>query len=91
MHMHVYCQWRQEMRTTIEMDPEHRAKLLEIAARRGERGFSGVVAEAIETYLTHRDDIEGRQKKALSLKGSLNAEDAEDIREEIEKIREKWQ
>lgn len=78
------------MRTTIEMDPEHRAKLLEIAARRGEKGFSGIVAEAIETYLTHRDAIEDRQKKALKLKGSLNEDEAEELRDEINKIRESW-
>ena len=28
------------MRTTIELKPEHRAKLLELAARRGEKGFT---------------------------------------------------
>ena len=28
------------MRTTIEMKPEHRAKLLELAAHRGAKGFS---------------------------------------------------
>ena len=35
------------MRTTIEMKPEHRAKLFELAARRGAKGFSGLVAEAV--------------------------------------------
>lgn len=39
------------MRTTIELRPEHRAKLLELSARRGEKGFSSVIAEAIDTYL----------------------------------------
>jgi hypothetical protein len=28
------------VRTTIELQPEHRARLLELAARKGEKGFS---------------------------------------------------
>jgi len=39
------------VRTTIEIKPGHRARLLEVAARRGEKGFSSVIAEALESYL----------------------------------------
>ncbi len=39
------------MRTTIEMKPEHRAKLLELAAHRGAKGFSQFVSEALDAYL----------------------------------------
>jgi hypothetical protein len=35
------------MRTTIEMKLEHRAKLLELAAHRGAKGFSELVSEAL--------------------------------------------
>jgi hypothetical protein len=35
------------MRTTIEMKPEHRARVIELAARRGDKGFSTVIAEAL--------------------------------------------
>ncbi len=78
------------MRTTIEMDPEHRARLLEMAARRGEKGFSGVVAEAIDTYLASQDALLERQKKALELKGSLSEDEATDLKNEINRIRESW-
>ncbi len=78
------------MRTTIEMDPEHRARLLEIAARRGKKGFSGVVAEAIETYLVQQDELQDKQKKVLKLKGSLGDEEADDLREEIKNLRRSW-
>ena len=78
------------MRTTIEMDPEHRARLLEIAARRGEKGFSGVVAEAIETYLAHHESLTELQHKARELLGSLKSEEAEAMRAEIEELRESW-
>ena len=78
------------MRTTIEMDPEHRARLLEIAARQGEKGFSGVVAEAIETYLVDQDELIERQRKALQLKGRMSEEEAADLTETINEIRDSW-
>jgi len=78
------------MRTTIEMDPEHRARLLEIAARRGEKGFSGVVAEAIESYLVDQDELIERQRKALQLKGKMSDEEAADLTETINEIRGSW-
>ena len=44
------CMYDAAMRTTIEMDDKHRAALLELAARRGEKGFSALVGEAIDAY-----------------------------------------
>jgi predicted transcriptional regulator len=78
------------MRTTIEMNPEHRARLLELAARRGEKGFSGVVNEAIETYLARQQDQEARQRKALELNGALSPDDGDALRTEIRRLRESW-
>ena len=40
------------MRTTIELRPEHRSRLIAIAAKRGEKGFSSVLNEAVESYLS---------------------------------------
>jgi predicted nucleic acid-binding protein len=63
------------MRTTIELKPEHSAKLLELAARRGEKGFSSVIAEAIDTYLGDRTKKEFARRRVLKLRGALsNAE-----------------
>ncbi len=39
------------MRTTIELKPEHRARLADLAARKGAKGFSSIIAEAIDAYL----------------------------------------
>jgi len=41
----------ESMRTTIDLKPEHRARLLELAARRGERGFSSIIGEAVDARL----------------------------------------
>ena len=53
------------MRTTIEMKPEHRAKLLELAARRGAKGFSDLVAEALEAHLQAEGRREAQRKRAV--------------------------
>ncbi len=77
------------MRTTIEIDDEHRARLLEIAARRGLKGFSQIVAEAIERYLVE-EDPEMRRKEVRRLQGSLAGKEGEDLRRRVRKIQKMW-
>ena len=76
------------MRTTIELKPEHRAKLLELAARRGKKGFSSLVAEAIDIYLEDKANGDRVRKRALSLRGKLRRDEAEQLRERAAKIRD---
>ncbi|MGH9783329.1 MAG: hypothetical protein ACRD88_04015 [Terriglobia bacterium] len=78
------------MRTTIEIKPEHRAKLLELAARRGKKGFSSLVAEAIDIYLEDKANGDWVRKRALSLRGKLRREEAEQLRERATKMRDFW-
>jgi hypothetical protein len=78
------------MRTTVEMKREHRGALLELAARRGEKGFSSVLAEAIEVYLDDERTRAQRRKTLLSLVGSLSAEEANNLRCEAKSLRENW-
>jgi predicted transcriptional regulator len=68
------------MRTTIDLRDDHRARLLEIAAGRGHRGISAVVAEAIEAYIETLPKKEERRKIALDLRGSLTEEEGEELR-----------
>lgn len=77
------------MRTTIEIDDEHRAKLLEIAARRGLKGFSQIVAEAIDSYLAAQDP-EKRREEVRRLQGSLAGKEGEDLRRRVQKLRKMW-
>lgn len=81
---------RGAMRTTIEMRKDHRARLLDLAARKGEKGFSGLVAEALEAYLDAEAEKDERRKRALALRGSLSAKDADDLREAVSRVRESW-
>jgi len=74
----------------VEMKAEHRSALLALAARRGEKGFSSVLGEAIEEYLDSQQMREKRRKEIRSLQGSLSATDAKLLREAITELRENW-
>lgn len=78
------------MRTTVEMKPEHRSALLSVASRRGQKGFSAVLSEAIEHYLRAEEEREKRRKTLLSLGGTLPANEAARLRRATQKLREHW-
>lgn len=78
------------MRTTIELKSEHRSALLALAARRGQKGFSAVLEEAIDLYLDSEADRERRRHTILSLAGSISQKDADELRKISRKLRESW-
>jgi hypothetical protein len=78
------------MRTTIEMKPEHRARLLELAATRGGKGFSDLVAEALDLYFETQKHRKTAIRNALKLKGCMSETDGEAFRAETEAIRANW-
>jgi metal-responsive CopG/Arc/MetJ family transcriptional regulator len=75
------------MRTTIELKEEHRALLHALAARRGWRGYSKVVEEAIEFYLAHHEEAEEARRSLLLRKGAWTAEEAARTRAAIAALR----
>jgi hypothetical protein len=78
------------MRTTIEIKPEHRAKLLELAARRGQKGFSQLIAEALEAFLKAQTGQSTVRKRALTLRGALDSKEAKGLRAVTAEIRASW-
>jgi hypothetical protein len=88
--LHVHACHNGRVRTTIEMKPEHRARILELAAKRGEKGFSGVVAEALELYLDAQNRGGNAIQAALSLKGSLRDAEAAGLLTRTRRIRANW-
>lgn len=88
--MHVHACDDGGMRTTIEMKPEHRARILELAANRGEKGFSSVVAEALELYLEAQSRRTNAIHTALELKGSMSEAEAAGLLARTRDIRENW-
>jgi predicted transcriptional regulator len=82
--------YNEAMRTTIEMKDEYRAQLLDLAARRGEKGFSTVVNEAIEVYLEREKSRESLRRRALAMRGTLSAKEADRLRRHVAALRENW-
>jgi len=78
------------MRTTVEITAEQRAQLLKLAARRGEKGFSGLVREALETYLADQKKLDEKRKRALKLKGALTDREGEELLEATKRMRKTW-
>jgi predicted transcriptional regulator len=78
------------MRTTIEMTDEQRAKLLHLAARRGLKGFSALVQEALDGYLKAMAGKESEVQAALAVRGILKGREAEQLAEACRRVREDW-
>lgn len=76
------------MRTTIELTHRHHEALLVVARRRGLRGFSQVVQEALDAYLA---DLDGDEVDSLlSLEGSLGDSEEREMRRRIQEARASW-
>ena len=88
--MHVHAFHRCSMRTTIEIPDELRARLLALAARRGENGFSHLVQEAVSRYLDDLERQDERARKAKSAIGTLSERDAEALEDSVRSLRASW-
>lgn len=78
------------MRTTIELSDALRARLLEIAAARGQKGFSAVVEEAITFYLEELKRRDECVQEALAARGSLRRGEAEELEARTRELRDDW-
>ena len=78
------------MRTTVEISDSQRAKLLSLAAERGEKGFSRLVGEALDRFLAEEGTRKDRIQSALALEGTLDAESADEIEASVRRIRSTW-
>ena len=74
----------------MEITDEQRARLLELAASRGEKGFSGVVREAIDRYLVEAVARRELVDHALATLGTLEDEEADALEQSVEKMRRVW-
>jgi myo-inositol catabolism protein IolC len=78
------------MRTTIELSNDHRAQLLHIAAERGAKGFSDLIAEAIALYLKAKTRQDDAVERALLLKGCLRDKEGAKLELAVRDIRGRW-
>lgn len=76
------------MRTTIEISEEHHEALAALARRRGLRGFSPIVEEALDAYL--HDLSSAETDLLLSLEGSIDDDEERELRSRIDETRSVW-
>lgn len=77
------------MRTTIELPDEQRARLLEIAARRGDKGFSGIIQEALDFYLRNQQNSQAIEQ-AMKSRGTFSEDEADALQASARELRESW-
>lgn len=78
------------MRTTIELSDEHRAKLVELSVRRKQKGFSALIAEALDSYLEDAGIEQAKIRRALAVCGTLPGDEAGQMRRYTRKLRQSW-
>jgi metal-responsive CopG/Arc/MetJ family transcriptional regulator len=78
------------MRTTIELSNDHRSSLHSLAARRGIRGYSKLIQEAVDLYIQEKTAKERNVKPLLQMRGTWNSEDARKLQRNLRKIRKNW-
>lgn len=76
------------MRTTVEISEEQHRALSALAQRRGLRGFSQLVQEALESYLRDLDDDE--IGVLLDLEGTLGEREEAELRARMGAARATW-
>jgi metal-responsive CopG/Arc/MetJ family transcriptional regulator len=78
------------MRTTVELSNEHRSSLHSLAARRGLRGYSKLIQEAVDLYIQEMTAKEGGAKHLLQMRGTWNKEEARKFQKKLGGIRKNW-
>ena len=92
MHVHEtpWCSGGGTIRTTVEIRDDLRARLLEMAGRQGQKGFSRLVEQAIERFVDAEAGREKTRRLALAARGTLGRAEADDLAERSAGIRETW-
>ena len=76
------------MRTTVELRDDQHAALAALASRRGMRGYSALVQEALDLYL--REHGRDRLAEVLELRGILSDEEAAEVEHRIGEAWATW-
>ena len=76
------------MRTTVEITDDQRLALATLASKRGLRGFSALVQEAIDRYLA--EERGDRLDAVLALRGSLSDREADELDRRIADAWASW-
>ncbi len=78
------------MRTTIELPEEKRALLVALAAKRGLRGYSALINEAIDFYLREHARSRADLEEIQRLAGTWSDDDVTDFRRRVAEVWKSW-
>ena len=78
------------MRTTVELSNDHRSSLHSLAARRGLRGYSKLIQEAVDLYIQEMTAKQGSAEHLLQMRGTWNKEEARKFQKKLKGIRKNW-
>lgn len=76
------------MRTTVELRDDQHSALAALASRRGLRGYSVLVQEALDLYLS--EHAPERLKEVLALRGILSDEEGNQVERRIAEAWATW-
>ena len=77
-------------RTTVEIREEQRAALVALAARRGIRGFSLLVQEAVDRYLASQMESDRKVRDALRQRGAFAGRDGDRSAAQARRAHRTW-
>jgi len=78
------------MRTTIELSKDLISIIRALAIKKGYRGYSRVVEEALNFYLRENEKREAGRKRILKMRGSWILAEVEGVNKRLEEIRKNW-
>jgi metal-responsive CopG/Arc/MetJ family transcriptional regulator len=78
------------MRTTVELSADLIAALHALAVKKGYRGYSRIMEDAVKHYLRDLEKKERPLSVLMRMRGSWNAEEAAEIKKKLEEIRKNW-
>jgi metal-responsive CopG/Arc/MetJ family transcriptional regulator len=79
-----------KMRTTIELSDDLISILRSLAVKKGYRGYSKLIEEAVDFYFKENERRERDRGNILKMKGSWNKKEAEKTKKRLEEIRRNW-
>jgi metal-responsive CopG/Arc/MetJ family transcriptional regulator len=78
------------MRTTVELSADLIAALHALAVKKGYRGYSRVMEEAVKHYLREHEKKNLSLSVLMKMRGSWNAGEAAQTKQRLEEIRKNW-
>jgi metal-responsive CopG/Arc/MetJ family transcriptional regulator len=78
------------MRTTVDLPNEKIASLRALAAKRGLRGYSELIEEAVDLYLRQVAQA-GELEEVIALAGTWSEEEIAELEEAIKSFWQRWE